>query len=101
MATAQRSPTLIRAVGQTARAVPWHHSERTAYLTVESGTIPELDFVAHCRYQLVERGYDRVITSALAPAQTSSFLTLGFGVSRRLHLLTHDMRSMPRALGHD
>jgi GNAT superfamily N-acetyltransferase len=44
---------------------------------------------------LAERGYVDVVTAALGPSESHGFLTAGFEVHERLHLLAHDLVSMP------
>jgi len=66
-----------------------------AYLAPTTDTGPlSPSFVRHCVGQLAERGYTRVVTSALAVAEQAPFLDAGFSVEQRLHLLAHDLRDL-------
>jgi len=53
------------------------------------------DVASHCVRELIDRGYDSVVTSALAPADAVAFLDVGFAVRERLDLLEHQMRALP------
>lgn len=44
---------------------------------------------------LADQGYREVVTSALAVAEQDPFRRAGFDVAERLHLLRHDLRSLP------
>ena len=69
-----------------------------AYLSpLPDAPLPSVVFVRRCLDQLAARGFQRVITSALSPAEQAGFLGAGFEVHERLHLLEHDLRHIPRA----
>jgi len=53
--------------------------------------------VRHCLDQLAARGFSRVVTTALSVPEQAGFLAAGFGVEEDLHLLVHDLRSLPLA----
>ena len=55
-----------------------------------------MDFLRRCLETLTARGFPRVVTSALAPAEQRGFLAVGFEEYERLHLLSHDLRDVPR-----
>ena len=82
---------------ERARTGPWRGDGRIAYLAPlpPAGT-PSVDFLRRCLASLAERGFSRVLTSALAPAEQAGFLALGFEEYERLHLLSHDLRDVPR-----
>jgi len=44
---------------------------------------------------LTRRGVRRAVTSALANREQDGFLAAGFEVQERLHLLTHDLDTIP------
>lgn len=68
-----------------------------AYLTpVVGGPAPSAAFVLGCIKQLADRGFDRVVTSALAPAEQSGFLAVGFAVEQDLQVLCHQLQELPR-----
>jgi len=53
--------------------------------------------VGRCLDQLAERGFSRVVTTALSVPEQAGFLGAGFDVEERLHLLVHDLRRLPPA----
>jgi ribosomal protein S18 acetylase RimI-like enzyme len=59
--------------------------------------LPSVAFLRHCLGLLAERGYIRVMTSALSPAEEATFLAAGFAVHERLELLAHNLRDLPSA----
>lgn len=89
---------VIRWGRERVRTGPWRGDAGVAYVTpMPDAPLPSVVFVRRCLDQLASRGYRRVITSALAPAEQVGFLAAGFDVHERLHLLAHDLRSIPRA----
>ena len=69
-----------------------------AYLSpLPDAPLPSALFVRRCLDQLAAKGVQRVITSALSPAEQAGFLGAGFEIHERLHLLEHDLRHLPRA----
>jgi ribosomal protein S18 acetylase RimI-like enzyme len=83
---------------ERARAGPWRGDRQVAYLApVANAPIPSAAFVRRCLDQLAARGYQRVVTGALSPAESSGFLAAGFEISEQLHLLAHDLRRIPDA----
>ena len=81
----------VIAVGaERARTGPWRGDRQVALLTpVPDGPPPSAGFVRQCLDQLAARGYRRVVTGALAPAEQLGFLDAGFAVAEELHLLSH------------
>jgi len=82
---------------ERARAGPWRGDGRIAYLApLAPAGAPSVDFLNRCLDSLAARGFEEVVTSALAPAEQSGFRALGFEVYERLHLLSHDLKDLPR-----
>lgn len=86
----------LRWAGGWARLGPWRGHEEIAYLSLGAERPPEEAFVDRCLGALRRAGYSRVVTSALAPAETLPFVDAGFAVRERLHLLEHDMAAIER-----
>ena len=83
---------------ERARAGPWRGDGHVAYLTpVADAPALSAAFVRTCLETLASRGYQRVVTGALSPAETRGFLAAGFEISEQLHLLSHDLRIIPDA----
>lgn len=92
------SPELLRWGRERARTGPWRGDSAVAYLSpVPESPLPSAAFVRRCVADLASRGFSRVVTSALAPAEQTGFLAAGFEVEERLHLLSHDLRHIPTA----
>jgi len=82
---------------ERARTGPWRGDGRIAYLApLAPAGAPSVDFLYRCLDTLAARGFTRVVTSALAPAEQRGFLAVGFEEYERLHLLSHDLRDVPR-----
>ena len=80
------------------RVGPWRGDPDTAYLNpVPGAPLPSAEFVRRCLRTLTGQGYGRVVTGALSPSEQSSFRAAGFVVTEHLHLLSHDLRSIPDA----
>lgn len=62
--------------------------------------VPSTAFVRRCVGELSARGYSKVVTSALAPAEQDAFLVAGFAVEEQLHLLGHDLARLPAVPRH-
>lgn len=89
---------VIRWGRERVRTGPWRGDHEVAYLSpLPDAPVPSAVFVRRCLDQLAERGFQRVITSALSPAEQAGFLGAGFEVHEHLHLLGHDLRHIPRA----
>jgi ribosomal protein S18 acetylase RimI-like enzyme len=83
---------------ERARTGPWRGDGRIAYLApLAPAGAPSVDFLHRCLESLAARGFERVVTSALAPAEQRGFLAVGFEEYERLHLLSHDLESLPGA----
>lgn len=88
---------VIRWGRERVRTGPWRGDRSVAYLSpLPDAPLPSVAFVRRCLDQLAARGFRRVITSALSPIEQAGFLGAGFEVHERLHLLEHDLRSLPR-----
>jgi len=91
---------VIKWGSERVRAGPWRGDEQVAYLSpVADAPVPSAAFVTRCLDQLSARGYRRVVTGALSPAESSGFLAAGFEISERLHLLAHDLTHLPDSPG--
>jgi ribosomal protein S18 acetylase RimI-like enzyme len=88
---------VIRWGRERARTGPWRGDRRVALLTPLPGTpVPTLAFVRRCLDTLESQGFRGVVTGALAPQEQRAFLAAGFSEAERLHLLSHDLRRIPR-----
>lgn len=82
---------------ERARTGPWRGDGQVALLApLSPGGPPSVQFLQRCLDSLAARGFSRVVTSALAPAEQAAFATLGFEVYERLHLLSHDLADIER-----
>lgn len=82
---------------ERARTGPWRGDGDIAYLApLAPAGAPSVDFLQRCLETLTARGFTRVVTSALAPAEQRGFLAVGFEEYERLHLLSHDLREVRR-----
>ena len=87
---------VIRRGREQVRAGPWQGDSRVAYLVPFcSGPTLSVRFVRWAMAELGARGFSRVVTSALAPVDQVAFLGAGFEVQERLHLLSHDLETLP------
>ncbi|MGH9154285.1 MAG: GNAT family N-acetyltransferase [Acidimicrobiales bacterium] len=92
------SPGVIRWGREQARTAAWRGQASVASLTpLPNAPVLSADFVRRCVIQLAAEGVARVVTSALAPPEQTSFFAAGFSVEERLHLLGHDLMEVPRA----
>ncbi len=84
---------VIRWGREAARAGHWRGEDEVALLTpLPDSPLPSAEFLQRCLQTLAERGYRRVLTSALSPLEQAGFLAAGFGVEQRLRLLAIDLR---------
>ncbi|HEV7887079.1 MAG TPA: GNAT family N-acetyltransferase [Acidimicrobiales bacterium] len=91
---------VIRWGTERARTSPWRGDGSVAYLTpMPDSPIPSAGFVRRCCDLLTARGYTRVVTSALSAAEQAGFREAGFEVGEELHLLAHDLRTLPPVPG--
>ena len=57
--------------------------------------LPSPDAIRAIAHDLTEEGYEQAITVALSPTEQAPFLDAGFALHERLHLLTHDLATVP------
>jgi ribosomal protein S18 acetylase RimI-like enzyme len=86
----------IRWGRERARIWPWGGDSTVAFLApVPDAPIPSAAFIRRCLTILGDRGFARVVTSALSPLEQTSFLAAGFEVAEELHLLSLDLDGLP------
>ncbi len=82
---------------ERARTGPWRGDGKVGYLApLPPAGPPSVDLLHRCIASLTARGFTEVVTSALAPAEQTAFLALGFEEYEALHLLSHDLVDVPR-----
>jgi ribosomal-protein-alanine N-acetyltransferase len=87
---------VIEVDGQRLRTGAWRGDAGEAYMApLAGGPIPRPDTIRRCLDQLAARGFDAVLTSALAADEQVPFLATGFEVHERLHLLAHHLEGLP------
>lgn len=87
---------VIRFGQERARTGPWRGDEHVAFIApLPESPSPSAAFVQRCLGVLAERGFKRVVTGALLPAEQHGFLRAGFEVEERLALLAHDLHDLP------
>jgi GNAT superfamily N-acetyltransferase len=88
---------LLRVGPDRFRIVPRHGDQRVALISPLPGAVPpDGAAVRQCVAVLRRRGVDEVVTGALARAEVPAFVDAGFLVREHLHLLVHDLSSLPR-----
>ena len=88
--------TVMESGRERLRVGPWRGDPVIAYLNpVPGAPLPSAEFVRRCLRTLSRQGYGRVVTGALSPSEQSAFRAAGFTVTEHLHLLSHDLRSIP------
>jgi len=75
--------------------MPWRGHDDVAHLVLGEQVPTDTETVEACLAALRRSGYCSVVTSALAPADSLPFVDAGFEVRERLHLLEHDLASLP------
>lgn len=78
-----------------ARIGPWRGRPEVAQISVAAPPFPSIREIQSCLTHLRDQGYREVVTGALNPADALVFIDAGFSTRERLHLLAHDMRSVP------
>lgn len=86
-------------LGERARLGSWRGEHQVAQLVPVASTPLSADFVHHCLERLRSSGFASVISSALPPAECEGFLGAGFDVREELHLLSHDLETLPPTSG--
>ena len=90
---------LLRWGGQRLRVDPFRGDTKTAYVApLPEGAPPTTDAVRRCCEVLAERGFVEAVTAALGPAEAHGFMTAGFEIRERLHLLAHDLLMLPEVI---
>ncbi|MDQ6613971.1 MAG: GNAT family N-acetyltransferase [Actinomycetota bacterium] len=90
------SVDIIRWGRERARIWPWRGDRNVAFLApVPEAPVLSAAFLRRCLTILGERGFARVVTSALSPLEQTSFLAAGFEVAEELHLLSLDLDGLP------
>jgi len=90
------SVDIIRWGRERARIWPWRGDHQVAFLApVPDAPVPSAAFVRRCLTILGERGFVRVVTSALSPLEQTGFLAAGFEVAEELHLLSLEIDGLP------
>jgi GNAT superfamily N-acetyltransferase len=90
------SVDIIRWGRERARTWPWQGDSTVAFLApVPEAPILSAAFLGRCLTILGERGFARVVTSALSPMEQTGFLAAGFEVAEELHLLSLELGGLP------
>jgi ribosomal protein S18 acetylase RimI-like enzyme len=90
------SVDIIRWGRERARIWPWRGDRNVAFLApVPEAPILSAAFLRRCLTILGERGFARVVTSALSPIEQTGFFAAGFEVAEELHLLSLDLDGLP------
>jgi ribosomal protein S18 acetylase RimI-like enzyme len=93
------SVDVIRRGQERVRTGPWRGDQQVAFLApVPSAPLPSAEFIDHCRAVLAGRGFTKVVTSALSPAEQSGFLAAGFILQENLHVLRLDLSGLDGTL---
>ncbi len=90
-----RGGVVLHGEGSPLRLGPWQGDPEVAYVVPVHGGSPSAVTDVRRALELAgEQGYRSVVTAALAPLDQAAFLTVGFEVHERLHLLA---RALPVA----
>jgi ribosomal protein S18 acetylase RimI-like enzyme len=89
---------LLRRGGEAARVGPWRGAADTALLAPAPGYLgsPSPSFLEWCGAQLAAKGFQRAVSSALLPSDTTPYLVAGFTVLEQLHLLSRRLDGLPQ-----
>ena len=85
----------IRRGAERLRVGAWRGDGSIAYVAPITDRPPSAAMVRHACEILATRGYREVLTAALAERERAGFLAAGFEVRDSLHLLAHDLRTVP------
>jgi ribosomal protein S18 acetylase RimI-like enzyme len=77
------------------RVGPWRGDPAVAQIVPAPGQLPRPGAIDRCLDELAARGYRAALTSALTYGEQQPFLDAGFVEHERLHLLRHDLRTLP------
>jgi GNAT superfamily N-acetyltransferase len=87
---------VVRRGHERLRVGPWRGDGRIAFIAPVGDTIPPTPaMVRHACEVLGEKGFARVLTSALADREQQGFVEVGFTPHEELHLLAHDLVDLP------
>lgn len=90
------SVDVIRWGRERARTWPLRADRGVAILApVPDVPVLSAAFLQRCLAILGERGFERVVTSALSPLEQTSFFAAGFEVTEKLHLLSIELDGLP------
>jgi len=81
--------------GGVARVAAWHGRSDIASVALQCRGPISIDTVEMLLDQLRAAGYREVITNALAPGASLPLVDSGFSIRGRLHLLSHDLETLP------
>lgn len=81
------------------RICPWRGDGGKALLIPAPGRVPSTEAVLRCLEVARDRGYLSALTSALSLREQEPFRACSFEMCRGLHLLEHDLRSLPDSPG--
>jgi ribosomal protein S18 acetylase RimI-like enzyme len=73
----------------------WRGDPTIALLSPTPGRSPTSVGLVQALHELEKRGYRAVLTPALTEGEQTPFTEMGFSVHERLHLLRHDLRTVP------
>jgi GNAT superfamily N-acetyltransferase len=85
--------------GGVARVAAWHGRADVASLALLCADAPTQRTLRRLLERLQEAGYREVVTNALGPGTSLPLVDVGFAVKGRLHLLAHDLASLPPSSG--
>jgi GNAT superfamily N-acetyltransferase len=89
---------VVRRGQERLRVGPWRGDHRIAFIAPVGDAIPPTTaMVQHACEVLVQRGYERALTGALAERERGGFVGAGFEPHEQLHLLSHDLLDIPEA----
>ena len=92
----RRGTEVLRGEGAPLRLGPWQGDPQVAHVApVSSGSPCSAGDVRRALDALRRQGYSSVLTAALAPLDQAAFLTVGFTVHERLHLLARGLPAAP------
>ena len=97
MAARAKTWTDVLASGrERVRTGPWRGDGRVAYLApLPDAPPPSAAFLQRCVGELAARGFESVVTAALAVSERHAFYNAGFRDAEHLHLLSHDLETIP------
>lgn len=87
----------VRRGAERLRVGAWRGDGSIAYVAPLTDRPPSAALVRHACEVLAERGYREVLTAALAATERAGFVASGFELRDSLHLLAHDLRTLPPA----